>query len=754
MDSNDYLKAFSDLKGDSLLELRQKATLLLAVMNLYAHNTLVENKIIYNNQLEATFIKVWNKCIGRSGCDSHACSSAFWKMFSERFWHVSPKSHCRDVLQLMSDEKIKPSKSKILESVEYASFDDDLYLMMTLSSTREELRRTLLSSYTDMREEQIELFLVEDNKETKNPDVTSLYELLKGTSYDSSLSDVAIDNSADSSAYNRLSLDEKIELNLSYFSYLKKNKMNRNLFLKYFPSVPSLYNAICDCRFQDYNFSNAFAKSFVDFLKELKYSIMPLQSPVDFVENISRAIDDIVSKYLNGLAESITIDAFAKDESNGKFGINSCEADTKDIDLLESSSKDNSYTDWSLEDESRAIFLFRDGYSLGSIATHLGRTIKEVEDIINSHQEELNNHSSQLNVKDSKPSVSIEKDAEDTKYQIENKGNRCYVYDDFLNKIYSSTGSIIIINNKLYRVAYTYSGFSVNKIEKGVKLITGERIIKAGVRTKLYEKIESYFDLDLIKDIQYSKKDNDWCILWDNEWYNSKGEMISGIPLERNNGNHQNKEDSEVADEKNVCEISKEIMWTYCPKGKIKHIREFAKTPYDYLLMLAIVDYLHFPSPKTTITFDELSIMMIANAWEIVELAPHIIGKDTMLDNCIKFLINESQEAMDKPLDFTSPKDVVFEKIKDYPMSGDYEDTVDSLMVNAPYEVLNVWLKTNDMMDLISRSQTFDDACLYAIYLQKTDSIIEINPRWIGGLIREYDNLQAYFRALYVSYYD
>lgn len=125
-----------------------------------------------------------------------------------------------------------------------------------------------------------------------------------------------------------------------------------------------------------------------------------------------------------------------------------------------------------------------------------------------------------------------------------------------------------------------------------------------------------------------------------------------------------------------------------------------------------------------------------------------------MLDNCIKFLINESQEAMDKPLDFTSPKDVVFEKIKDYPMSGDYEDTVDSLMVNAPYEVLNVWLKTNDMMDLISRSQTFDDACLYAIYLQKTDSIIEINPRWIGGLIREYDNLQAYFRALYVSYYD
>ena len=397
MDSNDFLKAFSDLKGDSLLELRQKATLLLAVMNLYAHNTLVENKIIYNNQLEATFIKVWNKCIGRSGCDSHACSSAFWKMFSERFWHVSPKSHCSDVLQLMSDEKIKPSKSKILESVEYASFDDDLYLMMTLSSTREELRRTLLSSYTDMREEQIELFLVEDNKETKNPDVTSLYELLKGTSYDSSLSDVAIDNSADSSAYNRLSLDEKIELNLSYFSYLKKNKMNRNLFLKYFPSVPSLYNAICDCRFQDYNFSNAFAKSFVDFLKELKYSIMPLQSPVDFVENISRAIDDIVSKYLNGLAESITIDAFAKDESNGKFGINSCEADTKDIDLLESSSKDNSYTDWSLEDESRAIFLFRDGYSLGSIATHLGRTIKEVEDIINSHQEELNNHSSQLN---------------------------------------------------------------------------------------------------------------------------------------------------------------------------------------------------------------------------------------------------------------------------------------------------------------------------------------------------------------------
>lgn len=55
---------------------------------------------------------------------------------------------------------------------------------------------------------------------------------------------------------------------------------------------------------------------------------------------------------------------------------------------------------------------------------------------------------------------------------------------------------------------------------------------------------------------------------------------------------------------------------------------------------------------------------------------------------------------MDYVLTWNSTKKEVFNAIKDYPMAGVFEDTVDLLTVDAPYHVLKAWLKVDEKKDI------------------------------------------------------
>ena len=84
---------------------------------------------------------------------------------------------------------------------------------------------------------------------------------------------------------------------------------------------------------------------------------------------------------------------------------------------------------------------------------------------------------------------------------------------------------------------------------------------------------------------------------------------------------------------------------------------------------------------------------MIANAWEILNEHPELRVHERMLSDCIEFLIEESKEYMDEELTWSSSKDDVFNAIKDYPMAGIFEDTVDELVETAPYNILKAWIQ-------------------------------------------------------------
>lgn len=190
----------------------------------------------------------------------------------------------------------------------------------------------------------------------------------------------------------------------------------------------------------------------------------------------------------------------------------------------------------------------------------------------------------------------------------------------------------------------------------------------------------------------------------------------------------------------------------YTPKGELKGIGDVVTASYDYLWLLAITDFMGERQQTVNLSFDELACMMLANAWEILRDYPELKKVETDITACVDFLIEESKEYMEEELSWDSPKETIFEAIKDYPMAGVFEDTVDLLLESAPYTVLKAWLDTDNIGELVLCSANFQNTCLYALHPRKVDPFIEVHKKWKRTLFYENANLMAYFKKRYIEF--
>lgn len=202
----------------------------------------------------------------------------------------------------------------------------------------------------------------------------------------------------------------------------------------------------------------------------------------------------------------------------------------------------------------------------------------------------------------------------------------------------------------------------------------------------------------------------------------------------------------EVEEEETIIE---EEEFNYVPKGKIVKIKDVAQNTYDLLFMIALVDLETVSNRRGSHTLDELACMMIAHAWELMNKNPEAKEKENDLRECIEFLIEESKEYMDVELSWESSKDDVFEAIRDYPMAGVFEDTVECLVYEAPYNVLRAWYPDDSNYEIQVNSQNFTKPCLYAFYNKKIDPFVTINGNWQGNIFYDHDQLLKYFKMEY-----
>ena len=58
--------------------------------------------------------------------------------------------------------------------------------------------------------------------------------------------------------------------------------------------------------------------------------------------------------------------------------------------------------------------------------------------------------------------------------------------------------------------------------------------------------------------------------------------------------------------------------------------------------------------------------------------------------------------------------------------------------LNVPFRFLRPWIDTSDDKQVVERSQTFENVCLYALKKEQNEWWVEINPAWSDYLKENY----------------
>lgn len=740
----DYVEAFQNLRTNNKWGRKSphKAVLMLTVIELFEKNILSDNEIYYDDTLKTTFLQVWKRVLPKEPVFHPDAYLPFWYLQGDSFWHIVPKRGKEDILSLMRDNNVKPSEAKLYDSVKCAELDDDLYFLMTIPSGRSSLKRALLETYTELPEWQIDKMAEsEDNTVDHSVAALSEYESILAKENDGKKGETVETDNELVRQFQSLNEDLQISLNLEYFSFLKSNRSDREMFREICPTVYDLYDHIVHPVKQE-EIAPSFAFTYENFLSDLKITLMSEDGAMELIDKIEKSIDTLRGNYQQENENESTVDEpiEIEDETGNDDGFE--EQEEAEVPINDTTPEDFFATEnrrgkpWTDNEEELIKLFFKQGKDAATIAEIVGRT----EVSIKMRLAKLGLIEYTYGDEDNYPATkqqSAQKDIDLNDYTIENSFVRCSIRNRRGDRVFSEEGKLKRIGGKIYRLNLKNECFTIKDMRyDGSVWMKGEKKIVAYPRSVLYgilDRVVKYEDI--IEDIADCQAFTDCKVKVSGIWYDNNGEVI-------------NEERQAIT----PSQQSYDGMFTFVPKGKMKSISEVAEESYDFLLTMAVIEFMLFTPQPTIITFDRLACMMIAIAWEILNEDEDIRKKEPELNDCIMFLMDESKEEMNELLTWNSSRKEVFNAIKDYPMAGAFEDTVDTMTEDAPYNVLKAWIKEEGKDEIVRSSNTPSATCLYGIHPMKRNPYIEVKQGWMRYLYKEYDGLMNYFKKLYLDY--
>lgn len=762
----DYIEEFKNLRTNNKWGRKSphKAVLLLAVIEMFEKNILTDNEIIYDDKLKSMFLKLWNKVLPKESMIHPDAYLPFWYLQSNDFWHVVPKRGQEEILSLMRDVDVKPSEAKLYDSVKYAELDDDLYFMMTIPSGRSSLKRALLETYFDLTEKQIDK-LSESEDNTVDYSVSALSDYEKIVTQDIEKTEVGAENVNEEAInqFNMLNEDLKISLNYEYYSYLKNHRNERDLFKEICPTVYDLYHNIVNHPIRKGEIAPSYSFVYENFLSDLKISLMSEEGAMELIERIETAIDilrgnakdllveeqndNLPSEYPEPIEEKPTHNISSSPEefeiedvyvkSDGK--IDNIREDVTDLIPEKGFAKENRKgKPWSENEEELITLYFNQGKDAASIAAIVGRTEVSIKMRLAKLGliEYVYGQDDPLAVT---TSDKIEENAKQNEFAIQNYLATCSIYNKSGENVFSSEGKLKYINDKLYRLNFKSACFTIKvmQYEEDKWWIKGFKKIVAYPQSELYQKIANAYDYcSIIEDIVDSPIFSECKLKVKGKWYDNCGNVID-----------KDTNCLGIGDKGSVHSYS-----DFVPKGKLKDVPKVANSTYDYLWIMALVEFMQLKPQPSFITYDRLACMAIAIAWEINNEGISTYKREELMVECINYLIEESKLEKGGNLDWNSSRKEVFHAIKDYPIAGVFEDLVDELIEKSPYNVLRAWFPNENDNEIIGHSASFEKSCIYAIHKDRLDPYVEMNSNWMKYLFLEHDNLMKYYKLHYLEF--
>ena len=728
----DYIDAFSSLKTSSRQSNKAvyKAVLLLAVIDMYEHNIIETNEIIYNKELKSRFVEMWEKVLPTNATLFPDAYMAFWYLQEEKFWHIVPVYGKEYVFESSFSSMDVPSESVFEKSVRYAELDEDLFFLMTLPSGRTRLRKVLLENYSELTDKAIDTMSVseDNNVDSSSLAVDDYAKMLSNAS----LGNVANDGERSILTYDNLSDDFQIALNIAYYTFLKNHKEHREWLRNLYPTVRDLYTAVSNSDVKPKDMSHVQMSAYENFLVDLKMNLLSEDDTIAFIDNIDSMLsalhgDDMSDGYMGASCETMQREVNTGDTIENKMPV--------ETEAVSTTSRDN--FPWTEYEEELVSLYFKQGRSIEDIASTVGRTTISIKMRLANLGLITNNYGEEK-------SVDIH-DSEDLPvFTIENSGVYCSIFNERGERVFRTNGRFKVLGGMPYRLNYKSMCFTMKGMNYNCDVWEkGDKKIVAYEQSDLYKVLsQASYDTQIEDFIEDVKLENNK-VKVDGVWYDFDGYRITP---ENDIANTDAKENAFIADSDNS---------SFIPKGKLKDIDGIVATPYDYLFIAAIVDMVGDNPESTIISLDNLACMMIAEAWHVFYCHPKLQGHESLSDlqKCIKYLAKESEDYMDEKLIPQASREMVYAAIKDYPMADAFEDAVDVMLTDAPYDMLKAWLKS-DNAELVMDSINFSNACLYALHIGVKNQYIEINKNWMRYIYAEHERLRDYFMSHFVSYID
>ena len=155
---------------------------------------------------------------------------------------------------------------------------------------------------------------------------------------------------------------------------------------------------------------------------------------------------------------------------------------------------------------------------------------------------------------------------------------------------------------------------------------------------------------------------------------------------------------------------------------------------YKFFWFISILQ-IHAKSDALKIDVWDIVIRMVANAWYPIHYFRLSFGKsDSLFD-----IVMELQQITRIPIDANI--NTIVAGLKDQLDDKAVKSRLNILTVNVPYRFLRPWIDTSDDKQMVLRSQTLENGCLYSLHKEGKDFYIVLNSNWNQYLHSHYNIL-------------
>lgn len=155
---------------------------------------------------------------------------------------------------------------------------------------------------------------------------------------------------------------------------------------------------------------------------------------------------------------------------------------------------------------------------------------------------------------------------------------------------------------------------------------------------------------------------------------------------------------------------------------------------YKFFWLVSILQ-IHAKNDTPRINVWDIVIRMVANAWYPIHYFRLSFGKsDSLFD-----IVMELQHITQIPVDANSQ--AIIDGLTSRLNDKQIRRLLNTLTLNVPYRFLSPWIKYTNDEDVIRRSQSQENGCLYSLYKNNSEFYIVLNSAWDTYLHTHYSIL-------------